>query len=83
LVEVVTKIGKKRVVVIPKRIADELGLKEGSKVLIRLEGDKIVIDPYVDPVWMALHGKKFAKITFEELEEESLEIQKKEVEGID
>ena len=71
------RIGKKRVLVIPKVIAENLGLDEGSTVKITAAGDKIIIEPLCDAVWLSLHGEKVARITLKELEEESFEQQKR------
>ena len=38
-------IGKRNTLVIPKGIRKELGLVEGQRVLIRIEGKRIVIEP--------------------------------------
>ena len=67
-----TRVGRKRVIVIPKAVAEAVGLVEGQRVRIRAEGDRIVIEPVRDPVWLALHGRKLGYIGVEELEEESL-----------
>jgi len=72
-----SKIGKKRVLVIPKKIAEITGINEGTKVKISTEGSKIIIEPIIDAVWIALHKEKIAKITLKELEEKSLEQQGK------
>lgn len=71
------RIGKKRVLVIPKAIAEDLGLGEGSAVRITAAGDKIIIEPLRDAVWLSLHGEKVARVTLKELEEESFEQQRK------
>ena len=71
------RIGKKRVLVIPKAIAENLGLDEGSIVKITATGGKIIIEPLRDAVWLSLHGEKVARITLKELEEESVEQQRK------
>ena len=71
------RIGKKRVLVIPKAIAESLSLDEGSIVRITATGDKIIIEPLRDAVWLSLHGEKIARITLKELEEESFEQQRK------
>lgn len=71
------RIGKKRVLVIPKVIAESLGLDEGSAVRITVAGDKIIIEPLRDAVWLSLHGEKVARITLKELEGESFEQQKR------
>jgi AbrB family looped-hinge helix DNA binding protein len=71
------RIGKKRILVIPKKIAEYLKLEEGSTVKITASKDKVIIEPLCDAVWLSLHGEKIARITLKELEEESLEQQKK------
>jgi len=68
------RIGKKRVLVIPKAIAEALSL---SAVKITATEDKIIIEPLRDAIWLSLHGEKIARITLKELEEESLEQQRK------
>jgi len=75
LSEVKTRISKKFTLYIPKAIAEAAGLKEGSTVKLRVEGSKIIIEPVPDPFDLALKGPKFAKITFEEFERESEEMQ--------
>ena len=71
------RIGRKRVLVISKVIAESLGLGEGSTVKMTAMEGKIVIEPLHDAIWLSLHGEKVAKVTLGELEEESLEQQKK------
>jgi len=71
------KIGKKRTLVIPKAIAETLNIDEESKVKITVLNDKIVIKPLRDAIWLSLHGEKLANLTLEDLEEESIEQQKK------
>ncbi|MGC8932400.1 MAG: AbrB/MazE/SpoVT family DNA-binding domain-containing protein [Candidatus Methanodesulfokora sp.] len=80
---VVARIGKKRTLVIPKRIAEELGIREGDRVRMTLIGDKLVLEPEYDAVWLSLHGKKVAKIYLKELESESIEQQRKHIESAD
>lgn len=74
---VMTRIGKKRTLVIPKVIAEKLGLDEGCRVRIRVESDKIIMEPIYDAVWLSLHGRKIAKTVLEDLECESIEQQEK------
>jgi len=75
------RIGKKRVLVIPKAIAEDLSLDEGSAVRITAAGDKIIIEPLRDAVWLSLHGERVARVTLKELEEESFEQQRKYIKG--
>ena len=72
-----TKVGKKRVVVIPKKIAEAVKLREGQRIRITVAGDSIVIKPVRDAIWLALYGRKIGKIMPEEVEEESLHEQEK------
>jgi AbrB family looped-hinge helix DNA binding protein len=66
-----TRVGRKRVIVIPKAVAEAVGLVEGQRVRVRAEGDRIVIEPVRDALWLALHGRKIGYIDAEEVEEES------------
>ncbi|ABN69439.1 transcriptional regulator, AbrB family [Staphylothermus marinus F1] len=76
-VVVETKVGRKRVIVIPKAVAEAVKIREGQRVRVMAVGDKIVIEPIRDAVWLAIHGKKIGKIMPEELEEESILEQEK------
>lgn len=38
-------IGKRYTLVIPKKIREELGLEEGQRTLVYVEGERIVIEP--------------------------------------
>lgn len=70
------RVGKKRMLVIPKRVAELLGLSEGSMVKITAFKDRMIIEPIRDAIWLSIHGEKVARITLEELEGESIERQK-------
>ena len=72
-----TKVGKKRVIIIPKVIAEAVKIGEGQRVKIMAVGDEIIIKPVRDAVWLALHGRKIGRILPEEIEEESLREQEK------
>jgi len=58
-----------------------LSLSEGSAVRITATGDKIVIEPLRNAVWLSLRGEKVARITLKELEEESVKQQKRYLKG--
>jgi len=73
--EIKVRVTKKYTLYIPKAIAEAVGIREGSIVKLRVEGSKIVLEPVPDPFDLALKGPKFAKITFEEFERESEEMQ--------
>jgi len=70
-----TRVGKKNTIYIPKAIAEAVGLREGSIVVMTVKGGKIVIEVVPDPFDLALRGPKFAETTFDEFEKESEEMQ--------
>ncbi len=74
-----SRVGKKRIIVLPKAAAEAVGLSEGSRIRIRVEDNRIIIEPIRDAVWLSLYGKKIVKITLEELEKESTHRQAKYV----
>ncbi|MCS7103506.1 MAG: AbrB/MazE/SpoVT family DNA-binding domain-containing protein [Candidatus Korarchaeum sp.] len=71
----------KGTIVMPKRIAEKLGIREGDKLKVTLLEGKILIEPERDAIWLALHGRKFAGLSLEELESESFERQREYIEG--
>ncbi|MDK6027888.1 AbrB/MazE/SpoVT family DNA-binding domain-containing protein [Ignisphaera sp. 4213-co] len=71
------KVSRKRLLTIPKAAAERLGIREGSRVRIVVENNRIIIEPIKDAFWYALHGPKIGYIGFKELEEESLREQEK------
>ena len=73
------RVGKKRTIVIPKAIAESLGIVEGSRVILKVEEDRLVIEPIPDAIWLALHGKKVAKISWRDIAKTSVEEQEKYV----
>ena len=75
MLEAKVRLSKKNTIYIPKSIADAVGIKEGSILKLRVENSRIIIEPVPDPFELALKGTKFAKISFEEFEKESEEMQ--------
>jgi len=71
------RVGRKRTIVIPKAIAEALGIDEGSKLLLELKDDHIVLKPVPDAIHLSIKGEKIAKVSLEELEATSLEEQRK------
>ncbi|HDD67613.1 MAG TPA: AbrB/MazE/SpoVT family DNA-binding domain-containing protein [Candidatus Thorarchaeota archaeon] len=63
-----TRVGKRNTICIPKAMAERVGLRAGMKVLITVEGDRIVVEPLLDPVSLALRGEKYATTSIEEVE---------------
>ncbi len=68
---VVSKVGKKGAIYLPKYLMRTLGIREGDKVLIRVDGNKLVLEFVPDPLSLAIRVKKWAKTTVEEFEAES------------
>ena len=77
----VVKVGRKRVITIPKAAAEEVGLVEGGKVKITVEGGRLILEPIRDAIWLSMYGEKVARVTFEELEAVSIEEQEKYIGG--
>lgn len=72
---ITSKVGKKGAIYIPKRIAKLLNISEGDKVIMRVEGDKLILEFIPDPLSLALRVRKWARTTVEEFERESEEEQ--------
>ncbi len=71
------RVGKKRTIVIPKAVAEILGIDEGSKLRLSIVDGKIVLEPIPDAIYLSIHGEKIARTTLEELEVESIEQQER------
>ncbi len=78
-----TRVGRKNTLYVPKAVAEELGLREGTPV--RLVVDKkrgrLIVEPIPNPFELGLRGEAEAEVTFEELEEWSEEMQRELTEG--
>ena len=72
--KLVSKVGKKFVIYLPKKIVEKLGIKEGDKVLISIEREgEIVIKPIKS--FFTLR-KYWSETTLREIEAESEELTK-------
>jgi len=74
-------IGKKYAIYLPKVVVKALGLREGGKVLLKVSGNSLILEPLHDPIQLALSNRKFATITPEQIEAISFREQGKYVEG--
>ena len=70
------RVGKKLTIHIPKAIAEELNIKEGDVLSLKVKDNKIILE-HNDAILLSLKGKKFAKITIDEIEKISEEEQSK------
>ena len=73
--ETIVRVSRGNMIRIPKAISEAVGISEGDYVVLRVEGNRIVIERVEDPFEYALRVRKFAEVTFEEFERESEEVQ--------
>ena len=71
--EQIRLIGKKYAIYIPRKIAKQLNLKEGDKVLISVQEDKIIIKPLKR---LFIKRKYWSETSLWEIEQESEELSK-------
>jgi len=67
----ISKVGKKCTIYLPKQLVEQLNIIEGDKVLMKIEGNRLILEFIPDPLSLALRIKKWAKTTVKEFEEES------------
>ncbi|AKG38452.1 hypothetical protein MA03_03010 [Infirmifilum uzonense] len=67
----VVRVGRRYTVVVPKRLREKLGLKEGDLLRIRIENGKLILERVADPfrVLEAVIGEPYS----EEKEEKKAE----------
>ena len=65
------RVGKKRAIYLPREFLDALGLHEGDYIVVKVEGDRIVIEKSPDPLLLAAKRKKWVYTSVEEFEDES------------
>lgn len=70
------RIGKNDTIQLPKDVVEATGLEEGEKILLRVKGKTIIIEPLMDSLKLALSGEKYASVEPEQIEGGSLEEQK-------
>jgi len=73
------RVGRRRTIVIPKAIAEALGIDEGSRLKLEVKNNIIILKPIPDAIQLSLRGEKIARITLEELEAESIGQQKRHI----
>ena len=65
------KVAKKFALYPPKRMLEQLGMKEGNRVKYEIQSGKLVVESLPDPLDLALHSKKWTKTTARKIEQES------------
>ena len=71
------RVGRRRTIVIPKRIAEALGIDEGSMLRLEVRGNSIVLEPLPDAVQLSLRGERIARVSLRDLEAASIEEQER------
>jgi len=68
-------IGRRFTLVIPKSIREEIGLKEGQRVLVRAEAGKVIVEPLPEnplQVLESIIGEPYSEATDEKRAEKWL-----------
>ncbi len=73
----VIQVGKKYTIYLPKKIVEELGIREGDKLMLKIEGEEIILrkvhsKPKIAKVW--------SKVKIEEVEKVGEELTKQIIE---
>ena len=66
---------KKFAIYIPRSVVRTLGLKEGDKLLMKIERGRIILEKIEDPFKLALSGDYFASVNPKDIEMISMEEQ--------
>ena len=71
------RVGRKRTIVIPKIVAEMLGIEEGSRLKLIVRDGRVILEPIPDAITLSIRGEKVARVYLDELEAESVEQQKR------
>lgn len=69
------KVGRKHALYLPRALVALLGIREGSKLRLTVEGSRISLTLVKDPIDLAVEGSKMAEVKPEDIESTSLEEQ--------
>ncbi|WP_243671585.1 AbrB/MazE/SpoVT family DNA-binding domain-containing protein [Vulcanisaeta sp. JCM 16161] len=58
MLEVRVRVSRKNTIYIPKAISEAVGISEGDYVVLRVDGNRIIIERVEDPFEYALKVKK-------------------------
>jgi len=75
------RVGKKFAIYLPKAVVEAVGLSEGEKMLIKVTGNRIILEVVRDPMQLAISGEKFASLKPKQIEAISVEEQKRHAKG--
>ena len=67
----VSRVGRKNTLYLPKEVVRRLGIREGDRVVMRIEDGRLILEFISDPLTLALRSERWAKTTVEEFERES------------
>ncbi|RLG81062.1 MAG: AbrB/MazE/SpoVT family DNA-binding domain-containing protein [Thermoprotei archaeon] len=68
---IIIRVCKKGAIYLPRKIMRDMGISEGDYLLVRIKGNKLIMEVIPDPFLLAVKTKKWAKTTVEEFERES------------
>jgi len=69
------RVGKKYAVYLPKAVVEAAGLREGDQLLLKVAGNRVILEVVRDPIELAVSGMKFASVKPEQVEAISLQEQ--------
>jgi len=75
------RVGKKFAIYLPKAVVEAVGLSEGEKMLVKVSGNRVILEVVRDPIQLAISGKKFASLKPQNIEAISIEEQEKHAKG--
>jgi len=75
VVQAVVRVGRKYAVYLPRRVVEELKLREGEKLILTVEGQRIVLRRPLDFFEEARQPPKKLRMAPEEFEKTSVEAQ--------
>lgn len=74
----VTSLSTKGQIIIPKRIREALGLRPGARIIVELEGNKVILRPVRGDIAQRLFGRYSNLNLLNDLQEEHLREIKRE-----
>jgi len=75
------RVGRRRTIVIPKAIAEALGISDGSILKLEVRDGRIILEPILDAMQLSLRGRRVIKVSANELRTNGVENQKEYLSG--